>query len=93
MQSLLIPFIAALNTIARTSYCYSRKDKNDNQVIGHVCGLIGAACDNIQDPISIFFYKVIMLEMMYKILGENLMALALSVRCRVRNPQYNMWYS
>ena len=70
------PFITALlnvlNTMAQIELLPGRpKKKSDNQARGQVSSLIGMVGDNIQGSMSISLDKGLVLEIMYKMLGEK----------------------
>ena len=70
------PFIAALlnvlDTMAQIKLLPGKpKKKSDNQARGQVSGLIGMVGDNIQGSMSISLDKGLVLEIMYKMLGEK----------------------
>ena len=70
------PFIAALmnvlQTMAQTELVPGKpKKKSDNQAKGDISGLIGMVGDKIQGSMSISFDEGLVLEIMYKMLGEK----------------------
>ena len=70
------PFITALmnvlQTMAQTELVPGKpKKKSDDQARGDVSGLIGMVGDNVQGSMSISFDEGLVLEIMYKMLGEK----------------------
>lgn len=70
------PFIAALlnvmQTMAQVQLVPGKpKKKSDNEARGDISGLIGMVGDNVQGSMSISFEEGLVLEIMYKMLGEK----------------------